>query len=263
MNFYDTHAHSFLSFDSEEDPRNYLSKKTKVVALTEHLEFDYVYVEGGQSIPVFDQMLEWQKAWKEEGNQLLMGVEIGYSKGNQQELKRAIAPYPMDIKLLSSHHNNEYDFMDTNADATPEEMLKSYLTQLSEALDHFSDAQIFCHFDYGFRIFDMAPKDFKKYEEHLVPILEKVIKHGLAFELNSKSIFEYENLAMYDWLIPIYQALGGTLFSIGSDAHEAGKHYLKFGELIPLLEKYNIQSVAQFYNQELTNYPLSELKKHF
>lgn len=153
--------------------------------------------------------------------------------------------------------------MDTKADATPEEMIKSYLTQLNEALDHFSDAQIFCHFDYGFRIFDLSPKDFKHYEEQLIPLLKKVIKYGLAFELNSKSIFGYENRAMYEWIIPIYQELGGRLFSLGSDAHEAESHYLNFGELINLLDKFEVQSVAQFYKQELTNYPLSELKKKF
>ncbi len=263
MDFYDTHAHSYLSFDSKEDPRNYLSETTRTVALTEHLEFDYAYVEGGQTIPDFQRMLEWQRDWKEEGNQLLMGVEIGYSAGKAEELKKAIAPYPIDLKLLSSHHNNEYDFMDIHVDATPEEMLDSYLKQLSEALDYFPDAHIFCHFDYGFRIFDMAPKDFKKYEKHLVPILKKVIKHGLAFELNSKSIFDYENLAMYEWAIPIYQELGGTLFSIGSDAHKAESHYKNFGGLIQLLESFQVQSVAQFHKQKLTKYPLHELKKQF
>lgn len=263
MDFYDTHAHSLLSFDSEEEPNNYLTDLTQTVALTEHLEFDYKYVEGGQLIPQFEQIIDWQNVWKKEGNQLLMGVEIGYSKGNANRLKQAIEPFEMDLLLLSSHHNNEYDFMDTKVAATPEEMMGSYLSQLEEAVDYFPDAQIFCHFDYGFRIFDLSPNEFNNYEEQLVAILQKVIQHNLAFELNSKSIFDYENRAMYEWLIPIYQSLGGTLFSIGSDAHKATDHYKKFGELIHILDQFGVKSVAQFHKQQLSNYPLTELKKKF
>ncbi len=263
MNFYDTHAHSHLSFDSKEDPRNYLTDKTKIVALTDHLEFDFSFVEGGQAIPDFGQISQWQKDWEARDCQLLMGVEIGYSKGNEERLREAIAPYEMDLKLLSSHHNGEYGFMDTSGPARPEEMIDSYLTQLEEALDYFPDAQIFTHFDYGFRIFDMKEEDYKKYEARFIPILKKVIKHELAFELNSKSMFGYENMAMYEWIIPIYQELGGTLFSLGSDAHKASDHYYKFGEVIELLDKFNIESVAQFHKQELIAFPVEELKEHF
>lgn len=263
MEFYDTHAHSFLSFDSEEKPKNYLSDTTNVVALTEHLEMNYAYVEGDELVPDFTQTLAWQKEWANEGKQLLMGVEIGYSNGNAKKLKRAIAPFDMDLKLLSTHHNNIYDYMDEHADATPEEMLSSFLTQSEEALDHFADAQIFCHFDYGFRIFDMSVNQFSTYKERLVPILKKVIDYGLALELNSKSIFTYENRALYEQVIPLYQELGGKLFSIGSDAHQAEDHYMNFGNLINLLDKYGVESVAQFHKQELSHYPLKELKKRF
>jgi histidinol-phosphatase (PHP family) len=263
LEFYDTHAHSLLSFDSEEDPKNYLIEDTRVVALTDHLEMDYAYVEGNELIPDFDQIPAWQKEWDSNGKELLMGVEIGYSKGNAKRLKQAIALYSMDLKLLSTHHNNTYDYMDENAEATPEEMIDSFLIQTEEAVDHFPEAQIFCHFDYGFRIFDMSLQQFKAYEERLVPILQKVIEYGLAFELNSKSIFGYENLDLYEHVIPIYQELGGRLFSIGSDAHKAEEHYMEFGNLINLLDKHQVETVAQFYQQELSHYPLKELKKRF
>ena len=153
--------------------------------------------------------------------------------------------------------------MDEEAEATPEEMIHSFLIQTEEALDYFSDAQIFCHFDYGFRIFDMNLQQFKVYEERLIPILQKVIDYGLAFELNSKSIFTYENLALYEYAIPLYQDLGGTLFSIGSDAHKTEEHYMEFGNLMNLLDKFDVDSVAQFHQQALSHYPLKELKRRF
>jgi histidinol-phosphatase (PHP family) len=263
MEFYDTHAHSLLSFDSEENPKNYLSKSTNVVALTEHLEMDYTYVEEDTLIPDFDQMFEWKQAWKKEEKCLLMGVEIGYSHGNADRLKQAIKPYSLDLKLLSIHHNNDYDYMDARAKATPEEMLESFLTQSTEALEHFPDAQIFCHFDYGFRIYEMSEEQFEPYKERFIPIFKKMIKQGLAFELNSKSIFKYNNRALYEWAIPVYQNLGGNLFSIGSDAHQAEDQYMRFGELINLLDAFDIKTVAQFYKQKLSHYPIEELKKRF
>ena len=142
-------------------------------------------------------------------------MEVGYSHGNAGRLKAAIQPYQMDLKLLSIHHNNIYDYMDSKANATPEERLDSFLTQSAEALDHFSDAQIFCHFDYGFRIYEMNERQFESYKKRLISIFEKIIDKGLAFELNSKSIFNYNNRSIYEWAIPVYQDLGGILNRFG------------------------------------------------
>ena len=51
MKFYDTHMHSYLSFDSEEDPTAYLSKKTEVLTFTEHLDLDNTIFDTLTNIP--------------------------------------------------------------------------------------------------------------------------------------------------------------------------------------------------------------------
>jgi len=81
----------------------------------------------------------------------------------------------------------------------------------------------------------------------------------MAFELNSKSIFNYHNYHLYDWAIPLYQSLGGEVFSLGSDAHKAEDHKLKFEQSINLLKKHNVKEVALFKNQNLERIDLDEI----
>ena len=84
---------------------------------------------------------------------------------------------------------------------------------------HLSEADVFAHFDYGFRVFGLSLAEFKQYEAQFLPILDQVIKNKLAFELNAKSAYLYDNLALYEYAIGLYISRGGTLFSVGSDGY--------------------------------------------
>lgn len=264
MLFYDTHMHSHLSFDCFEDPVKYLTPDTKRITFTEHLDLANTANEGQDDIPDFKQMLAWQEVFKQKYEvELLMGVEVGYVLSHRTRLKQILSEYEFDLVLLSVHQNDRYDYMDDTVEESAEVMIHAYLDQLIQALDDMGDCQIMTHFDYGFRIHRLEEADLLPYEPKLVQILEKCIEQGLAFELNSKSIFKYQNQFLYEWAIPKYQALGGTLFSLGSDAHQVSEHFQHFKELIQLLETFNVKEIAQFRSKELSLYPLDELKKFF
>lgn len=261
MQFYDTHMHSRLSFDSNEDPVNYINETTEVLTFTDHLDLENTIFDKRDDIPDFDQLFGWQKQFKTSHNvDLLAGVEVGFVPGQKERLEAIVSAYDFDIKLLSCHQNSEYDYMD-EVDEKPEVMMAKYMDQLLRALDEMSGFQIMTHFDYGFRIHDMTVNDIQKYEKNMVAIFKKCIDNNLAFELNSKSLIKYHNEDLYEWAIPIYQSLGGKLFSIGSDAHEAKDHFLAFDKSIALLEKFGVTEVAQFKKQQLSLYPLAKLKQ--
>lgn len=264
MLFYDTHMHSHLSFDCFEDPVKYLTPETERITFTEHLDLANTANGGQDDIPDFNQTLEWKQVFKQQYKvDLLMGVEVGYVPSHLTRLQAILADHEFDLKLLSVHQNDQYDYMDGTVTESAEVMINAYLDQLIQALDEMTGCQIMTHFDYGFRIHPLRASDLVAYEPKLIQILTKCIKHGLAFELNSKSIVKYNNQFLYEWAIPQYQALGGTLFSLGSDAHRVSEHFMAFKELIELLEQFNVTEVAQFKGQELSLYPLEELKNFF
>ena len=266
MNFYDQHCHTYLSFDSEERPDNYFALGQKTLTFTEHLDLENPVNNGQDDIPDFNQTLAWQREMKEKNDtNLLLGVEVGYVPGQEERLNEILSSYEFDIKLLSCHHNRAYDYMDTkksNEDVESSElMMDRYVDQLLEAVTHFTDVQIMTHFDYGFRVHDVTLETIKeRYTEKFSTIFKQIIKHDIAFELNSKSIVKYKNLDLYQWAIPLYQSVGGKLFSLGSDAHTASDYMLAFDDLRKLLKDHGVHEVALFEKQELKLIGLADLK---
>lgn len=261
MEFYDTHMHSCLSFDCDESPEAYVDEQTSTLVFTDHLDLANPWDHGQDSIPDFDQLFKWQEDFKKQNIEMLTGVEIGYVPGKAKAIQRVLSPYPFDVAILSAHQNTTYDYMDVDTGKPAEEMINEYLDQLSEALDYFNDCQIFAHFDYGFRVHPLTEEDMTTYEEKLKTIFSKVIDLGMAFELNSKSIVKYDKIDLYRWAIPIYQAMGGKYFSLGSDAHKKEEKFNEFHTLIHLLEEYNVEAVCVYKNKERFLCSLADVKE--
>lgn len=263
MTFYDTHMHSLLSFDSEADPRDYISEKTELLTFTEHLDLENTIFDKRDDIPDFDAIIEWQKEFKKEHNvELLLGVEMGYVPGQEERLREILSKYPFDLILLSCHQNERYDYMDDITGDTPEEMMDHYVDQLYQAVITMTEGQIFTHFDYGFRVHNVTPETFAPYKEPLKRVFEKVIENDYAFELNGKSIHKYGTLDLYKWAVPTFIEMGGTIFSLGSDAHTSDEHFIAFEEMIALLEQYGIKEVAQYKDQERYMIALDDVKTY-
>ncbi len=262
MSFYDTHIHSKLSFDCQEEPENYVSDKIQRLTFTDHLDLENTIFNKRDDIPDFDTLFSWKKSFKEEYDiDLLMGIEVGYVPGQKERLNEILSSCNFDLILLSCHQNDDYDYMDEDIPDTPEESMSRYVDQLLEAVTMMPDCQIFTHFDYGFRRYDLDKNELEPYKEKLTRVFKKAIENELAFELNSKSIAKFHNTELYEWAIPTYQELGGTLFSLGSDAHRAEDHFLAFEQLVELLEKYEVDKVVQYENQELSFIKLEDVKE--
>lgn len=256
MRFYDQHCHTQLSFDSEASPWDYAKLGLDVLTFTEHLDLDNPVSNGQDDIPNFKQTLAWQEEFSRDyGSQLLLGVEIGYAPRQTQRLRDIMAAYDFDIQLLSCHHNLVYDYMDTDKDTdkleAPEIMMDRYVAQLLEAVQQLPDVQILAHFDYGFRVHDVSTEWLiERYAEQLTEVFKQCIRQDIAFELNSKSILKYDKLALYQWAIPLYKALGGQFFSLGSDAHLVDDYQMGFKQLKELLLEFGIQEVTLFEAQK-------------
>ena len=216
MKFYDTHMHSYLSFDSEEEPTSYLSEKIKVLTFTEHLDLDNTIFDKRDDIPDFDEIVKWQSEFQKEHDiDLLLGVEVGYVPGQEERLRAILSSHDFDIKLLSCHQNDRYDYMDEVTEDTPNEMMKNYVSQLYKAVTTMTDCQIMTHFDYGFRVHNVTAENFEEYKESLKCVFQKTIENDFAFELNGKSIVKYGTLELYEWAIPTYLEWQNIFFRIG------------------------------------------------
>lgn len=265
MNYYDQHLHTFLSFDSEEQFENYLINKPEFFVATDHFDLQNAGTGFHDDIPDYKVLTEKLAALSEQtATKLLRGIEIGVVPGQEAAIQDYLAAHPYDLKLISIHQNGAFDYMDDIVLTKNKfDVAKMYFDQMATVLDSFPDGHILTHFEYGLRRFDFSATELEEhFEKELITIFKKVIQRELAMEINAKSFGRYQNAALYRYAIPLYQSLGGKLFTLGSDAHVAADYSLLFPEMAALLAEFGVQKLAVFQGKDrwLTDLPQDEKK---
>ena len=69
-------------------------------------------------------------------------------------------------------------------------------------------------------------------------------------EINAKSFGPYQNAHLYQYAIPLYQSVGGKLFTLGSDAHKSSDYRLDFAAMSDLLRSFGVNQLAVFQGSE-------------
>jgi histidinol-phosphatase (PHP family) len=249
MTYYDQHLHTHHSYDSQADFTDYLDNSTGFVVTTEH--FDVANPVTGQTdVPDYwAYSAEIEQLNIQYGNRILKGIEIGYYQPKEAEILAYLADKTYDLKLLSVHHNGEFDYLDDFvADMDFDTTFSRYLDELSVAIDQNGklQAHVLAHFDYGIRLFDVTPEALDKHESKLIEIFQKMIAADLAFEINAKSTHLYHHLPLYTYALKMVLELGGTLFTLGSDGHKLEHYELAFDELKTWLKAQGVHQLVIF-----------------
>jgi histidinol-phosphatase (PHP family) len=262
MTIYDQHMHTYFSPDSSETFEKYLKQTKGQIVTTEHLDFDDRFMGGKDTIldyEEYDKIIAQLN--KQYDNRIRKGIEIGYTKDSHTQILEYLEGKDFDVQLLSVHQNGEYDFLQPVVkEKDVQDVMNEYFPLLLEALDQFPVANVLAHFDYGIRLFDVSLKELQEHQSILERVLQKVIDKNMAFELNTRSMYQYGNVVLYEQMITWYLELGGKFFSLGSDAHSIDYYGFHFEDAIALLEKHGVSSVVIFDKQQPTLLPLSKMK---
>ncbi|MEG0267856.1 MAG: PHP domain-containing protein [Carnobacterium sp.] len=218
---------------------------------TEHLDFNDFFMGGKDTVLDYD---EYRKAIdllnKQYNHRIRKGIEIGYTKKSHAQIQDYLKGKDFDVQLLSVHQNGEYDFLQPIVkEKDVQDVMTEYFPLLLEAVEQFSTANVLTHFDYGIRLFDVSVKELQEHESVLKQVLQKVIDKEMAFELNTRSMYQYGNVDLYEQMIEWYLELGGKSFSLGSDAHSIAYYGYHFEDAIALLKKHGVSSVTVFEKQ--------------
>ncbi|MGX7013338.1 PHP domain-containing protein [Vagococcus silagei] len=257
--YYDQHVHTRHSFDSEETIENYLQQTTKQLVTTEHLDFENPSEDFKDSIPNFNRYNDDLQRHEERfERQILRGIEVGYVHDHKNRIEDFIDDKPYDVILLSTHQNGKIDFMDPVVkEFELERLIGEYYEQMIRSVEEMPTANILTHFDYGMRRVDVSVEDYQKLAEHyLKHLFKEMIAKDFALELNAKSFVKYQNDTLYDYAIPLYVAMGGTRFTLGSDAHVAEDYELGFKEMSDVLKRNGVTELVTFKQQIATSVPI-------
>lgn len=254
MRLYDQHMHTCFSPDSDETLENYLQVTDGTIVTTEHLDFHDFY--NNEQDTVLDYQAYSNTITRLEassGRRIRKGLEVGFTVASKDQIASYLKGKEFDVLLLSVHQNGYYDYLQPIVkQQNVDHVMQEYFDLLLTALRHFPTANVLSHFDYGIRLFQVSPEQLQQHKEILLTILRELKKNGIAFELNTRSMYEYGNARLYEQMIKWFVELGGERFSIGSDAHSVLKYGFCFEKAIALLRKHDVIKVVIYRQQQAT-----------
>ena len=231
----DLHTHSCFSFDGAPEAtlealcEAAIERGLSHLAVTDHCDINGE-IEGIYAVldkdAVFDAVCRAKKKYADRLT-VLFGVELGQAYQYPTQSQALLARYPYDIVLGSLHNlRGEQDFyyMDysTLTDGQIADLFDRTLNETMELLD-FDGIHVLTHLTYMHRYVRRSGKDidFAPFHEKLIALLEKVIKKGVALELNTSALPLTRGgvFSPTREILSLYRSLGGTLISLGSDAH--------------------------------------------
>jgi histidinol-phosphatase (PHP family) len=231
LNLADLHTHSDNSPDGENSVIELCEKAVaadlSTIAITDHCEIDLYQKDRYETIlrqsyfdilkarDIFDGQIE-----------VLKGIELGNALSDRVLAERVVANRPYDFILGSLHHPTGFDdfaFTDFNL-VDVHKLLELYFEEL-EALTVWGKFDVLAHLTYPMRYINGAYNlgvDIQDYAENIKRVYAKLIQNGKGIEINTSGLRQPYGETMPDFLsIRLFREMGGSILTIGSDAHAA------------------------------------------
>lgn len=244
----DHHVHSSFSPDSIEDIKNYLNKSSLLIT-TEHLDFDDKNYNKDIILDYKKYSEHVDKLNSSSDIRVFKGIEIGYRKAYKDNIKEYIYNNKFDLKILSIHQDDNKDYMLKIKEGDINKEITNYYNFMLDGIKEIKDINILGHIGYCFRNNIINLENIKFIDELLYEILLEIKRNDIILEINTRDLFQYKNLYIYDHIIDIYKEIGGKLFILGSDAHSCNMYKYKFKSALNYLSSKSIENIVN-YNGE-------------
>jgi histidinol-phosphatase (PHP family) len=266
----DQHTHTHYSPDADQKTTflSYVNQARKLgfsgVMVTDHVDFD-------STDPLFQNVIDYNMVFKdaehvkrETGFDVRVGVELGFQACSFSKMKALVSTYPFDMVIMSLHLIDGEDpyYGDYFKGKTQEESIRRYFEAVLESVEQFDDFDVYGHLDHIIRYgtFETRTYDIKHYQDLIDAILNVIIRKGKGIELNMSGMDDITK-SFYPSLdvLKRYRELGGSIITIGSDAHtfsDLGR-YFKDAKTILMHAGFDCVAIYQqrkpvlFYLQEV------------
>lgn len=258
MPLLDTHLHSDVSFDGHAS-RAEMALAARAAGVTGLCFTDHYDVvnEKSQLVPVYD----WAPARAAQRAAraalgpdfpLGYGLELGNAPADFAAAQTALQEPGLDFVLGSIHNASQalgwedYYYVTFSSPEQCRRYLDDYFSGL-EALTAWGNFDALAHLPYPLRYMaqrDGQPVTLAPYEDRVTELLRTLVQTGKALEVNSGK--SETLMPEYGWLLERYRDLGGTLVTVGSDAHRTADVARGLREACALVEAKGFSHVAWF-----------------
>lgn len=258
---FNSHVHTHFSPDSSESPEKMCREAIKLnmcgIAFTDHASLDS-YILDNAYRNILNSANEARRLNEELSSlKVLSGVELSEVTRKPDYAARLIKAVSPDTVLLSVHtsviNNKPVYFSKIDFDAMSSDeihsLLKNYFRDVYNSI-LASDFDILAHLTHPFYFINgKAHKNIPAYDFYgdIEKTFSLIIEKGKSLEVNtSKLNSDYGMLMPSEDLLRVYRQMGGTLISLGSDAHEAENLTLGFKETKAFLKSIGFNSYVYY-----------------
>ena len=257
----DMHTHSENSHDSscpiEEMASAQIERGTEIFAVTDH--FDASLYRGEQDLlPIVkscETCAELNEKYKGKVK-ILKGIELGEGFWNMEMYDRAKNLTDYDVIVGSVHFVKYKDlteaFSRMDFFALPKETVLEYTDAYFDDMITMIDAldfDILAHLTNLFKYTNGKYKlnvDITPYEDKIEIILKKIIKKGIALEVNTSSTEVLSDFMPTRRIIKKYYDMGGHLVTLGSDAHISKNASVSFEVAVDFLKQTGFENIYYY-----------------
>ncbi|WP_326513796.1 histidinol-phosphatase HisJ family protein [Clostridium intestinale] len=248
----DYHMHTNFSDDStyemEEAVKKAISIGLNEICFTEH-------VDHGVKTDLncdYDAYIKEVKRCRELYSQIIsikLGIEFGVQTHTIEQFKKDFDKYDFDFVILSCHQveNKEFWTQDFQKDKTQKEYNEAYYKEILNVMKNYDDYSVLGHLDMIKRYDNEGEYPFEKVKHIIKEILSLAIKNGKGIEVNTSSFrYALNDLTPSRDILRLYKELGGTIITIGSDAHKEEHLGAKISYVKEELKKLGFNSFCTF-----------------
>jgi len=225
---FDYHVHSSFSEDSPTPLADMVEAAYTLglteVAITDHYDPEY----ANRSMPFDLDFSAYHKALSDLSEAykgkitIIKGLELGLQKKVLVHCSETVKNYNYDFILGSFHcaENKELYGGDFFKGRSMQQAYRAFYTYVYDCLSIFKDYSVLAHFNIIDRYTKVIPEN-SAYMDVIESTLKMMIADGKGIEINTSS-FRYgmgSRMTPSLEILRLYKALGGTIITIGSDAH--------------------------------------------
>lgn len=173
-----------------------------------------------------------------------------------QRLETLISAFPFDFVIASSHLLDNYDpyypdYWESIHNDT-EAGIRRYFQSIRENVEAFKNFDVYGHLDYIVRY---APNknfvyDPACFQEEIDALLKAIINAGKGIEVNTAGLkYGLPFAHPKEEILKRYFELGGTYFTVGSDAHKLEHLAYDFQKEAAILDNLNLSSYYRVFEK--------------
>lgn len=261
----DMHTHSEYSHDSvckiADMHRAQIQNGTEMFAVTDHFDTD--------SFNDYDVFTPIEKAYNEVQNlnaesgkksSVLSGIEISEGFWHPEQCEKATSLVDYDV-IIGSVHLVKYkdltyayskiDFSKLSREVVAEYMDAYFddILTMTETLDFDILAHLTCPLRYINGKYGMD-LEISRYREKIEEILRRIIRKGIALEVNTSSFDVLDSFMPSNDILKMYYDMGGYLITLGSDAHISQNASENFDKALNTLREIGFKNIYYYKNRK-------------